>query len=155
MALDMFMRIDSIPGESKDPSFLNSIDMLAWSWGLSNTPQGTTGGKPNLQDLSFTKYVDVASPLLFRACALGLQLKNATLSVRKPGTKPFVTEQYALQDVLITALSTGGSGGEDRLTENVTMHFGIIKFTYTRTNAGGGPGAVSSFGYNAESNTPL
>jgi type VI secretion system secreted protein Hcp len=33
--------------------------------------------------------------------------------------------------VLISSLSTGGSGGEDRLTENVTLNFGKFTFTYT------------------------
>ena len=35
-----------------------------------------------------------------------------------------------MSDVLITSYSTGGSGGEDRLTENVTLNFAKVNLTY-------------------------
>ena len=68
MAVDMFMKIDTIDGESKDKKHTKEIDVLSWSWGLSNSGSAHTGGgagagKVNGQDLSFTKYVDSASPI--------------------------------------------------------------------------------------------
>jgi type VI secretion system secreted protein Hcp len=44
-----------------------------------------------------------------------------------------------LTECLITAVSTGGSGGEDRLTENVTVNFAKAKFSYTEQDATGKP----------------
>ena len=32
---------------------------------------------------------------------------------------------------MVTSVSTGGSGGEDRLTENVSLNFAKVKFEYT------------------------
>ena len=32
--------------------------------------------------------------------------------------------------VLVTSVSTGGSGGEDRLTENLTLNFSKVKTQY-------------------------
>jgi len=63
MAVDMFMKAGDIEGESNDAKHKGSIDVLAWSWGMSQsgtTHMGTGGGagKVNIQDLSFTKYVD-------------------------------------------------------------------------------------------------
>ncbi len=47
--------------------------------------------------------------------------------------------EVTLTEVLITAVSTGGSGGEDRLTENVTLNFAKVKFSYTEQDPQGKP----------------
>ena len=37
-----------------------------------------------------------------------------------------------MNDLLVTSVSTGGSGEEDRLTENVTLNFAKVKGTYVQ-----------------------
>ncbi len=143
MAVDMFMIVDGIKGESKDKTHKEAIDVLAWSWGLSNSGSFHTGGgggsgKVNVQDLSFTKYVDKASADLQLACCNGKHLKNAKLIVRKAGEKPLEYMIYNLTECLVTAVTTGGAGGEDRLTENVTVNFSKIQFEYKIQDEKGG-----------------
>lgn len=135
MAVDMFIKIGDIKGESVDSKHKESIDVLAWSWGLSNS--GTThsgggggSGKVNVQDLSLTKYIDKSSPTLMLAACNGKHFPQAVLTVRKAGEKPLEYLKITLKEVLITSLSTGGSGGEDRLTENVTLNFAEFKVEY-------------------------
>src|SRR5438067_340473 len=122
MAVDMFMKIDEVKGESKDKTHHGTIDVLAWSWGESNSGSAHAGGgagagKVNVQDLSFTKYIDKSTPALLLACANGAHYKKATLTVRKAGKTPVEYITMEMNEVLVTAISTGGSGGEDRLTE--------------------------------------
>src|SRR5215475_6089574 len=93
MAVDMFMKIAGIAGESKDKSHKGEIDVLAWSWGASQsgtTHEGSGGGagKANFQDISFTKYIDKGSPALLTRLAKGTHIVDATLVVRKAGDKP-------------------------------------------------------------------
>lgn len=135
MSVDMFMEIDGIKGESRDKAHKEAIDVLAWSWGLSNSGSFHSGGgggsgKVSVQDLSFTKYVDKSSADLHLACANGKHVKSAKLIVRKAGEKPLEYILMELTECLVTAVSTGGSGGEDRLTENVTLNFSKIHFEY-------------------------
>jgi type VI secretion system secreted protein Hcp len=142
MAVDMFMKIDGTTGESKDKSHSAEIDVLAWSFGVSNSGSGHTGGgsgagKCNVQDLSFTKYIEKSSPDLFMACCNGKHFASALLTVRKAGEKPLEYLKITMTDVMVTSLSTGGSGGEDRLTENVTLNFGKVKIEYTPQKADG------------------
>ena len=92
-AVDMFLKIDGINGESEDATYKGEVDILAWSWGMSQS--GTThigggggAGKANFQDLSVTKWVDKASPLLMQKLANGQHIKEATLVVRKAGGTP-------------------------------------------------------------------
>ncbi len=44
-----------------------------------------------------------------------------------------------MSEVLVTSPSTGGSGGEDRLTQNVTLNFAKVKVEYRQTSAAGKP----------------
>jgi len=143
MALDMFIKIDDVKGESQDKTHKDEIDVLAWSWGMSqagtrHTGGGGGGGKVNVQDLSFTKYIDKASSSLADYCATGEQYKEAKLTVRKAGGKePLEYFILTMKDVIVTGISTGGSGGEDRLTENVTLNFAKFKTEYQAQKADG------------------
>src|SRR4051812_3187126 len=144
MAMDMFVVLDGIKGEARDKEFgaKGAIDLLAWSWGMSNSGSTHVGGgggagKVNVQDISFTKYIDNASTTLMLQCCNGKHIKKAQLFVRKAGEKPLTYIQIDMEEVLISAVSTGGSGGEDRLTENVTLNFAKFNFTYFKQKADG------------------
>jgi type VI secretion system secreted protein Hcp len=138
MAVDMFLNIDDkkIKGESIDKKHADEIDVLAWSWGASQsgtTHMGTGGGsgKASFQDLSLTKYMDLASPTLLEAVAKGDHFKKCVLVVRKAGgNDPLEYFVLTLEDCIITSYSTGGSGGEDRLTENISINFARYKIDY-------------------------
>ncbi len=150
MAVDMFIKIGDIEGESVDAKHAKDIDILAWSWGASQsgtTHVGTGGGagKVNVQDLSLTKYVDAASHALLLACCNGKHYDKAVLVVRKAGEDPLEYIKVTMEDLIITSISTGGSGGEDRLTENVTLNFAKVKFEYDpQTTKGGGKGVKTA-----------
>jgi type VI secretion system secreted protein Hcp len=143
MAVDMFIKIGDIEGESKDKGgHEKEIDVLAWSWGMSQsgtTHLGTGGGdcKVSVQDISFTKYIDKSSMNLIIACCNGKHYEEAKLVVRKAGENPLEYLTITMKDCLITAVSTGGSGGEDRLTENVTINFAQFEAEYKPQKADG------------------
>ena len=142
MAVDMFMKLDKIAGESSDKAHKGEVDVLAWSWGMSNsgtTHQGSGGGsgKVSVQDLSFTKYVDKATPTLMTYCCTGKHLPVANLVVRKAGGSPLEYIKIKMEDCIVSSISTGGSGGEDRLTENVTLNFAKVHLDYSPQKADG------------------
>jgi type VI secretion system secreted protein Hcp len=160
MAVDMFIKLEGIKGESRDKTHKDEIDVLAWSWGLSNSGTmhmgaGGGAGKANMQDISFTKYVDAGSADLQLSCANGKHLTSAKLVVRKAGETPLEYIIIELGECLVTSVSTGGSGGEDRLTENVTLNFEEIHFTYWTQDEKGAKGKSSEYKYNIAENTKL
>src|SRR6478672_2259148 len=118
MAVDMFIKIGDVKGESKDKTHKEEIDVLAWSWGMSNSGSAHVGGgagagKVNVQDLSFTKYIDASSTALQLACCNGKHYDKANVIVRKAGEKPLDYLKIEMTEVLVTSVQTGGSGGED------------------------------------------
>lgn len=157
MAVDMFFKIGDIKGEAVDKTHKEEIDVLAWSWGASqsgttHTGTGAGAGKVNVQDISFTKWVDKSSPTLLKHCCTGAHIASATLIVRKAGGTPLEYIKLTLTDLIVTSVSTGGSGGEDRLTENVTLNFAKFKFEYIPQTAQGTPGAAIPFEYHIAEN---
>jgi type VI secretion system secreted protein Hcp len=160
MAVDMFMKIGALQGESKDSKHGGEIDVLSWSWGVSNAGSAHTGGgagagKVNVQDLSFTKWIDKSSPDLLLACCDGKHFDEATLTVRKAGEHPLEYLKIKMNTVFITSVSTGGSGGEDRLTENVTLNFGRVKVAYAEQTEKGGGGATPAMGWDIAANKKM
>jgi len=156
----MFIKIDSMKAESKDKTHKDEIDVLSWSWGMSNSGSSHTGGglgsgKVNVQDISFTKYIDKSSPDLMLACCNGKHIKEAKLTVRKAGEKPLEYLIITMSDVLVTAVSTGGNGGEDRLTENVTLNFAVVKVEYAEQTATGTAGDKPKMGWNIKENVKV
>ena len=145
-AVDMFLQLDGIAGESLDKVHKGDIDVLAWSWGSSSSSTATSrqSGCVTVQDLSFTKYFDVATPKLIASIANGRTIGNAKLTVRKAGERPLEYIMIEMSNVVVTSSSTGGSGGEDRLTENVTLNFASANVTYTPQKADGTAGTPNS-----------
>ncbi|HEY0942645.1 MAG TPA: type VI secretion system tube protein Hcp [Steroidobacter sp.] len=158
MAVDMFLELEGVKGESVDKVHKDKIDILAWSWGLSNTGTlhhgaGAGAGKANFQDISITKYIDAASPNLMLYCANGKHFGKGKLIVRKAGETPLEYLVIDLTKVMVASYSTGGSGGEERLTENVTLNFAQVKVEYVTQNEKGGKGTPQAFGWNIAENT--
>jgi type VI secretion system secreted protein Hcp len=157
MAVDMFLALDGLKGESADSKHKGEIDVLAWSWGLSNTGtfhhgEGGGAGKANFQDISITKYIDKGSTDLIYSCASGKHIAKAKLTVRKAGENPLEYLTFEFENILVAAVSTGGSGGEERLTENISLNFGKFKMEYWTQGAKGEKGENGNVGWDVAAN---
>ena len=158
MAIDAFLQLGDLKGESPVKGFEEQIQLLAWSWGMSQS--GTThmatgggAGKVNVQDLSFTHYVDSSTPPIIQACCTGKHFEEAVLTLRKAGGEALPYLIITLTDLIITSVSTGGSGGEDQLSENVTLNFAKFKYSYQpQDKAGAKKGGSIDVEYNIATN---
>ncbi len=145
-AVDMVLCINGIAGNTTDTkSDTGCIDVLAWSWGASNSGAASGQvGKANFQDISITKYADNTSSYLLKSVASGKLQPALQLRVRKscgvPNCPGIMLQQYTVgTSSLVTSFSTGGSGGEDRLTENVTFNLPDIEWCYVVLDPAGQP----------------
>ena len=136
MAADMFLKLDGVTGEAQDAKHSGEIEVLAWSWGMSqsgtmHTGTGGGGGKVSIQDLVVTKHIDKSSPVLMLYCSTGKQFKDGLLTVRKAGgDDPLEYLKIKMTEVIVTSYNTGGAGGNDLLTENISLNFGEVDVEY-------------------------
>ncbi len=158
MAVDMFLKIAKIAGESSDKKHAGSIDVLSWSWGASQSGTSHSGGgagsgKVSVNDMSITKYVDKSSTVFWQYCCKGTHIPECVLTVRKAGGNPLEYIKITMKECIISSLSSGGSGGEDRLTEHVNINFAKFKIEYTPQKADGSGEPVLSATWNIAANT--
>lgn len=162
MAFDMHIKFGSgkvkIEGASNHKKHKGEVPILAWSWGVSNSGDlhtgagSASGGKAHVQDISITKFVDGCSNALLQAACTGARVDQAWLYVTNATGEQtdFLTIELS-EGVLVTSVSTGGSGGEDRLTENITLHFGKFKYSFQpQDDKGGKQGGTKDFTFDIQ-----
>lgn len=157
MAVDMFLKIEGVEGESADDKHKGEIDVLSFSWGMSQSGSmhiagGGGSGKVNVQDMSVTKYLDKATTVLMQSCCLGKHFTKATLTCRKAGGKPVEYLIVTMEEVLVTNISLGGSEQDDLQTEMISLNFGKVLVKYTPQAADGAAGAESELGFDIRAN---
>lgn len=158
MAVDVFLKIEGVDGESQDDKHKGEIDVLSWSWGLSQTGTmhlsgGGGAGKVNIQDLTVTKYIDKSTPNLVKMCCAGDQFKKVTLTCRKAGKNPLEYVIIELEHVMISSLTSGGASNDERLLETVGFNFATVHFNYQpQKNDGSADGGAISMAWNIAAN---
>lgn len=157
MAVDILLSLKNIKGESRIAEHEEEIDVLSWSWGCSQSASlhrgmGGGSGKADFTDLAITKYYDKSSPDLMKVLAKGTHIPEGKLTIRKAGDNPLEYFIMELKHIIVTSISTGGSGADDQLTENVTLNFREFKVKYTEQTMEGGEGDKPDFAWNIAEN---
>ena len=158
MPSDIFAKLGDIKGESLDAKHKDEIEVLSYSWGVSNNlPPGSGGGggagKATFHDISFVHHIDKASPLLMKACATGTHLKEAVITSRKAGKEQHEFMIVKLNDVIITGVTHNSSAGQpDTGSEMVSMSFAKVDFQYRLQKADGSLGSSVAFKFNVATN---
>jgi type VI secretion system secreted protein Hcp len=158
MAIDTFLKIGALKGESTDDKHKDEIVVLSWSFEVEtalvhNATGGASAvGRTNFKAFSFAHLVDRASPGLMKACATGEHIPEAVLTARKPGR---VARDYIvikLSDVIVATVSVADGTSGDPAMESVTMHYGKIEYTYTGQKADGSPDTPTEFKFDVNAN---
>ena len=157
MAVDIYLKLGDIEGDSADANHKGEIDVDSWGWGMTqggtmHSASGGGAGKVSVQDINFTKAVDRASPNLIKFCCSGKTFPTATITVRKSGDQPLEYLILELENVLISSVSLGGGNGEERLTENVSLNFAKFKYSYVPQMDDGTGAAAIDAGYDIRTN---
>lgn len=156
MAVDFFLELDSIKGESQDANYKDQIQLLSFSWGGSQVSSvagtgGSGAGKVSLEHFHAMKYYDKASTDLFKALVSGTHIKSGVLSAVKtgvPGGKPFI--KVTLNELFISNLSVSGSS--EIPAESVSFSYNKIKIEYFTQNEQGISTAAGSVTYDLKQN---
>jgi len=143
MAVDYFLKLSGIEGESQDSKHKGEIDVLSWSWGVSQTGTHAAGGgggagKVSFSDFSIVKFVDKASPQLMLATCHGQHISEATFAGRSSGGDQVEFLKIKLTDVLISGVQPGGSAGDQPALEQVSFSFGGSEITTYQQDPKGG-----------------
>jgi type VI secretion system secreted protein Hcp len=159
MAADIFAKLGDIKGESLDSKHKDEIEVLSFSWGVTNAAQvgapagaaGAGAGRATFKDLTIIHAVDKASPSLMRACATGTHLKEATIVQRKAGKGQQEYLVIKMNDVIITGVMDGNVTGQPG-SETVNLIFSKVDLEYRPQKADGSLDAGIHFKYDLKAN---
>ena len=155
---DIHIKLGDIKGESTDDKHKDEIDVESYSWGASNPGSMSHGGgggtgRVSFSDLTFVHRVDKASANLWKACATGEHIKEATMSSAKQGKGPQDFLIFKMNDILITSVSLSEANGTGSVPlENVSMQFAKVDMEYKPQKADGSLDAGVHFKYDIKAN---
>ncbi|SRR5579883_6548 len=161
MAVEMFLDIDGVEGESQAKDFVNKMDIFNFSLGASNpssvgTGSGSGAGKVSISSISVQKLVDKATAKLFLACCQGKHFAKGKLTVREAGGDTPV--DYLVLDftqLFVDSISWGGASGGGKPSESLSFSFASIKFTYQEQQSAGSGQKAGEAGWDIQKNTKL
>jgi type VI secretion system secreted protein Hcp len=150
-----------VKGESNVSGFKDKIELLSFSHGVAMQITGDvstserTSGKPTHQDMTVTKYLDRASPVLNQSCCEGKAFPQVDIIIGRNDSGSLVElMRYTLKNVVISSVSIGGGGG-DRPVETLTLNYGEISWNFSRMKDGGGGAEAPVKGrWNLSTNRP-
>ncbi|MES2297725.1 MAG: type VI secretion system tube protein Hcp [Pseudomonadota bacterium] len=160
MAIDVYLQIDGIKGESADDKHKDWIECGSVHWGIvqpksatASTGGGHTAERAELQDITFHKMADLSSPILMQTCAAGKTIPKAKFEfMRADGQgQPIKYFEIELENVLIGGVTPGIDPG-DILHEQVGLKYSKIKWKYTQQKIGGGTGGNTTGGWDLAAN---
>jgi type VI secretion system secreted protein Hcp len=158
MAVNYFLKIDGIDGESLNSVYKNHIELDTFSFGANQhgtfaANSGGGAGKVSMQDFHFVMSVNRASPLLLKACASGEHIKTAKLFCCKAGKEQQTFMTITFTDVLVSSFQTGGTDGSDVLPQDsISLNFAKIEYEYKVQQADGTLGGSIKAGYDLKLN---
>lgn len=159
MAVDMFLKIDGIDGESTDEKHSKWIEVHKYSHGVSQPVSGAsatggrTGGRADFENLLVAKTIDNATPDLNIKCAKGEHIAKIELDLCLATGDKHTFMKYTLEDCIVTSVKPGASSeGEVKPLEEVTFAYGKIKWEYTPIDHTGKPGSATDRTWDLETN---
>jgi len=149
MAFDAFLKINGIPGESTDDKHKEWIEVLSYSHNIhqpasatASSVGGATAERVQHGDFSLVKQLDKSSPKIMETCCTGQHLKDVSLELCRAGGDKVKYMEVKMEEVVVSSVAPGGAseGSGGFPTEQVTLNYGKIKWTYTQQKRADGSG---------------
>jgi type VI secretion system secreted protein Hcp len=161
VAIDVYLQIDGIKGESNDSAHTGWIEVATAQWGvvqpILNAPGSATGGRTTgrseYRSMSISKLADLASPVLMQHCSTGKTIPKAKLEfMRADGDgKRVKYYEVELENVLIASMEQMVAEGSF-LHDSIGLLFSKVKWRYTQQKIGGGIGGNTAGGWDLACN---
>lgn len=159
MAVEIFLKLDKIDGESTKVNATGWIEIFSFSNGASNPSAvafgtGSGAGKVDISSLSLQKQLDKASPTLFQNCCKGTHIATGNMIVREAtgDDEPQTYYQYDMTECFIDSISWGGAAGGGKPSESVSLSFKSIKIEYYTQGTDGKLTVVGPVGWDISQN---
>jgi type VI secretion system secreted protein Hcp len=160
MAIDVYLQLDGIKGESNDDKHKDWIECRSAVWSVlqpksatASTSGGHTAERCEHGDLVISKLADLSSPILLQTCSAGRTILKAKLEFMRADGQGLRIKYYEveLENVLIGAVVPSIQPGQI-LIEHVSLKYAKVKWKYTQQKVSGGAGGNVAGGWDLATN---
>jgi type VI secretion system secreted protein Hcp len=160
MAIDVYLFIEGIKGESNDDMHKGWIECTSGGWDIkqpksatASTSGGHTAERCEHDDIDLHKTVDLASPLLALYCSAGKTFPKAKLEFfRADGQGERVKYfEVELENVIISRVRPSFGEG-DLLSEIICLKYGKVRWKYVQQRITGGSAGNTAGGWDLSTN---
>jgi type VI secretion system secreted protein Hcp len=155
MAVDYYLKLDGIQGESQDTNHKNEIQILSWSWGASQVSSvagtgGSGAGKADLSDFTVMINFDKSTPKFFKSICAGTHIPTGTLTATKSGAdgKPYLKVDF--KELFVTHLQMSASSEVPAVS--LALTYNEIKIDYSVQDEKGNLASTGPVTYNLKGN---
>jgi type VI secretion system secreted protein Hcp len=138
----MFLRVDSVRGDSTHGEHEGEIEIFGWNWSVHRfedmpfhygvLPEDAPAMS---QTLDVSKRLDRASPALIQASLEGTRFQEVVLTVREPGDEGAESLRITMAEVSVVHIYTGQYPGETYYpNENLAFSFSSVRVEYTESD---------------------
>lgn len=159
MAIDAYLQLGDIKGESSDDAHKGWIECESVSWSITqpksataSTAGGHTAERAELSDVTIHKICDLASPLLAQYCAMGKTIPKAKFEIFRADGSGTRVKYYEveLENVLVSHVAQGVAAGG--MSDSIGLKFAKVKWRYTQQRIAGGAGGNTAGGWDLATN---
>jgi type VI secretion system secreted protein Hcp len=160
MAIDVYLQIDGIKGESDDSTHKDWIEVKSVHWEViqpksatASTGGGHTAERVEHKDIVVSKLADLATPLLLQNSSSGKTIPKAKLEFLRADANGERIKYFEIEieNVLISGVAPSIQPG-DILHEEVSLKYSKVKWKYTQQKISGGSGGNTSGGWDLAAN---
>ena len=160
MAIDVYLQIDGIKGESTDNTHKDWIEVSSVNFGVlqprsatASSAGGMTAERCEHEDIAISKLADLSTPLLLEQCSMGKTIPKAKFDFMRADSdgKRVTYFNIELENVLISSVSPSVAEG-NIMTENVTIKYAKVKWKYVQQKISGGTGGNTAGGWDLMKN---
>jgi type VI secretion system secreted protein Hcp len=163
MAMDIYLQLKGIDGDSTDGKHSNWIEITSLQWSVSHTEHGGSvsgqssgaAGRADIQDITITKVLDKSSPNFLKYCVAGTHISDGKIEFCAATGQKQVYLTYTLKNVYVTSFQTTSSaaGDQNKPTETISFSFSQYKVEHTAWKSDGSKGGTTSAGWDLTKNS--
>ena len=164
MALDIFLKLGEIKGDSLDARHRDEIVVLSWDWAITQTAAplgggGASGAPPSAGRSSAAFVSRIASTSPRRSSCWPARPASVCARRSSPCAIPANTRAefltVKLSDVIVTLVEPAINGDNGETYEAVTFEYGKVEVEYTPRAPNGTPGTPVRFGWDLRANKSI
>jgi type VI secretion system secreted protein Hcp len=160
MAIDVYLQIDGIKGESTDSTHKDWIECTSVDFGVlqprsatASSSGGHTAERCEHKDIVVSKFADLATPLLLEQCSMGKTISKAKLEFLRADAdgKRVTYFTIELENLIISSVTPKVAAG-NIMTETLSIKYAQVKWKYVQQRISGGQGGNTAGGWNLSTN---